>query len=470
MTKTPRAYSLVWLYVACAVVLLSRLPFLAPGYGNDRDAWLTATAARLISETGVYHESRVPGHPVQEWICSLLWRGGPRARNGATAVASARAAPFFGLSFAELGGKGRWPGLAALALSFTPVVYIHSVDTMDYLWALCFSMAALWLVVEDRWLLAGIALGLAIGSRVTAGLLLVPLAIAGSKQDGWKARPGALAGFVVVSLLVGGATYLPRIAQYGIGPAMLSIRGIPYPGVIRLLQNMTLEIWGTIGGFGLIAALCFGLARRGSASILPRSRAWLGVEVLVVALYLTVFFRLPDEAGYLIPIVPFVLLSLARVLKPAAFAAACLCLIASPFAFDLGRPENTLPGDIALPSAGHPLVVLRPSEGPLFVEHRQRLSAMRNGEALLSEICDLQGPALVVCAQWMNQLYETSQGTLPHDVHLTEYLANAGQADSVLRSGARLYYVHGADHGSLYYYHLDLDSLGARPLRYVPTR
>src|SRR5262249_35295381 len=175
MAHRPRPTSRASLFLAAGLVLLSRLPFLTPGYGADPDAWRTASAARFIGQTGVYHESHSPGHPVQEWIGSLLWKGGPLALNGATAVASGLAALFFGLVLLELGAAPWISALAALALGFAPIVYIHSVDCMDYVWALCFSMAALWLVLKDRWLGASVALALAIGSRMTAGLLLFPL-------------------------------------------------------------------------------------------------------------------------------------------------------------------------------------------------------------------------------------------------------------------------------------------------------
>jgi len=122
-----RGKARAWLWLVAALVLVSRAPFLTPGYGADPDAWRTARAVRLIAETGRYHESHSPGHPVQEWVGSLLWRGGPRALNGATAVASALAVWFFGLALLEL-GAGLWGALAAAALGFAPIVYIHSVD------------------------------------------------------------------------------------------------------------------------------------------------------------------------------------------------------------------------------------------------------------------------------------------------------------------------------------------------------
>lgn len=469
MTHRTRSTSLRWLFLASAFVLISRLPFVATGYGNDRDSWQTATAARLIAETGVYHESRVPGHPVQEWTDSRLWRGGPMALNGATAVASALAALFFGLSFAELGAGGPWPAVAAIALAFTPIVYIHSVDSMDYLWALCFSMAALWLVLRDRWLGAALALGLAIGCRITAGLLLFPLVILGWQRHGWRTRRGAWLGLVLVSLLFGAALYIPRFARYGTAIDIPHFRGIPYyPGPLRLLQDLTIELWGTIGALGLALAFALGRALPRERTILPRSSdSW--AELLAIALYLLAFFRLPDEAAYLIPIVPFVILLLARMARPAAFAAACASLLLSPFFFDLGRPQNAHAGDVALPQA-HPVVLVRPAEGPLLVAQRERKTGMRNISGLLAAIREIRGPAVVICATWIQELEEMSRGTLPQGVRLVPYYLHAAEIDSVRRAGGTVYYVRGAETGSLFYYHEDLDSLGALPLSYVPTR
>ena len=55
-----------------AIVFLSRVPFLLPGYGWDSDAWLIAGTARKIAQTGRYHESRLPGYPVHEVASAFL--------------------------------------------------------------------------------------------------------------------------------------------------------------------------------------------------------------------------------------------------------------------------------------------------------------------------------------------------------------------------------------------------------------
>jgi len=47
-----------------AIVFISRLPFLPPGLGTDKDGWWTIKAARDLAITGAYHYSRKPGFQV----------------------------------------------------------------------------------------------------------------------------------------------------------------------------------------------------------------------------------------------------------------------------------------------------------------------------------------------------------------------------------------------------------------------
>ncbi|MEE8171252.1 MAG: hypothetical protein V3T70_11960, partial [Phycisphaerae bacterium] len=167
---TQRAAASTW--VIGLVVLATRLPFLAAGYGADPDAWLVADTARQIAEHGEYAPSRPPGYPIQEFVCGLAQSGGPVALNGCTALLSVLAAVCFMRCLRRMGCADAGP--AALALALTPVIYVNSVNAMDYVWALAFVLASLDALLHRRPLTAGLLLGAAIGCRITSALFVLP--------------------------------------------------------------------------------------------------------------------------------------------------------------------------------------------------------------------------------------------------------------------------------------------------------
>ena len=155
------------------IVFLSRLPFLLPGYGIDPDGWGVVYAARQFASTGEYQVSRFPGSPMQELITSLIWEEGPLMLNGLTSLISGFSAAFLALSMRRLGYQK--PILASLSFALTPVVFINSVNTMDYMWAMAFILGSLYLLLIDKITFGSLFLGIAIGCRLTSVIVLLPL-------------------------------------------------------------------------------------------------------------------------------------------------------------------------------------------------------------------------------------------------------------------------------------------------------
>src|ERR1051326_122659 len=207
------------------VVLLSRLPFLSPGAGNDDDGWFLVNAAREIAATGRYTTSRFPGYPVQEWLrrggsrpgggpggsaragrytpppfpgypvqewlASWVARlgGGPVEMNALSALAAAGAAFAFARLLRRLGAGDAW--LLALAFACVPAAYVASVSAMDYLFAVAFLLAACHARLAGRAWLAGAWLGLAIGTRLTSAVLLPAVLLLPPPAGDPRERPRA---------------------------------------------------------------------------------------------------------------------------------------------------------------------------------------------------------------------------------------------------------------------------------------
>ncbi len=385
----------VGLFVA---TVLTRLPFLhASSVGADPDAWRVALAARHLTTTGDYVASRFPSYPVHEIGSALGWLGGWGGMNGLTVVFSGVAAGFFGLVLRRLGVRAY--SLGALALAFTPVVYVNSVVTMDYVWSLAFMLGGFYYALCNRPRLAGGWMGLAIGARLTAAAMVLPLGwllwTHETKQDGAGGRGNqhGLAVFAAFALAVAAAWYLAPLFAYG--PGFLRF----YDGALPLhiaLHRATLDVWGEIGFVAVVAAVGWVIVRRRP---LPGGMRRVEQALLGgVALYLLAYVRLPLESGYLMPVVPLVLAWLGLRLPHRGFVALCLALLVSPFFLDL-EADTSLPRDAmepALPvdigSTRMRLLLL----GPLFTERVRIASETDTLRALAAAVRDLPRPAVLL--------------------------------------------------------------------------
>lgn len=436
---------LLFLSIA-AIVFFSRLPFLGAGYGSDPDAWRVANVARSLAITGEYSASRLPGYPVQEIFCSLLWKGGPLALNGATALLSAFAAAFFALSMKALGYKNYI--LASLALAFTPVIFISSTSSIDYPWALAFILGSLYFVIAQRPLVAGAFLGAAIGCRITSGAMLVPLCMLLIQQTRRQYTVGNILKFLLGTFLVGTAAFVPVFLKYGWG--FFSFADAAYPSLFRVIYRATIGVWGVIGLLALLVAIVSlifqpKISKRESEIATPVARSSPIVWIWTVAISICVlaYLRLPHESGYLVPIVPFVILLLGRFLSQRLFIFVCIALIFSAFI--------------------SPIDSLGIQGGSIFADYSRRQERMQLTEQVLSFGDSLHEPTVVVAGNLKPEIDESLFLKSPGMVKYVGPL-NASGTKAYLSKGIKVYYLPGVREDRLGRRGVDLQEYGARQL------
>ena len=310
------------------VVLLSRVPFLDHGYGEHADAWRVARTAKRWAETGVYEPSRVPGFPLHEALCALVWPWRAPGLNGLSAVASAAACVLFALYAKRRGCRDSIP--AALALAGLPAFFVNSVSAKDFTLTLAALLGSA-LAAATGWpLLAGLALGAAAACRSVAAIYGLPLAILVLAAAPQKDRVRHFLRFFLVASAVAAACYLPILAKFG--SVLFDVNsGLGYPPAATVLERGTLEVWGWPGLAALALMLAAPVVFRHRETALPAlPRAEIFAWSLFVLLTAGFYAWLPDQAGYFIPALPFALLLLARVTPRRVFQTGCaLCLVAS---------------------------------------------------------------------------------------------------------------------------------------------
>jgi len=439
------------LLVVTFFVFCSRLPFLGAGYGNDPDAWQMANVARQIAETGEYTASRLPGYPLPELTYSALYlligKENPFIFNCVTALMSASAFLIFSLILKKFRAKDYI--LGGLALVFTPVIFINSTNSMDYVWALTFILASTFFILSDKTLIGAVFLGFAIGSRITSGVMLLPLAFL-IIQQGEKDNFRTIVSFFSAACLIGALFFVPVFLRYGSG--FLTSTG-NYPPFLWIVYSASVGVWGAIGSIILLLIIATQLGTlvrhvvntiRSNNNNANSDEPIYIISVSIVLLYFIAFLILPHDGSYLIPIVPFVILILHRFLPRARFVFLCLAIILSSFLLTVEKDKIAL-------------------VGPVFNDNQERLEKTTYVERYLSIAESLDHESLIIAGPWLPQIVTM----LPEDPsQLVEYvyLIEESALQPYLDSGYWVYYLSSQRELTIDYHGYDLEDKGASPL------
>ena len=186
--------------------------------------------------------------------------------------------------------------MLALGFAFAPLLWINSVMTMDYMWALTFLMGAYLALLYGAPQLAGLSLGLAAGFRLTSLFMLpsfwlLPLAHEAARRD-----PAADVTTLAVTL----AAYTLVLMNYGLNFLNFYDQKVPLEEFIKRLGKDGLGIIGGLAvlvGAGALAAAA-ALASRATCVHDPHVLIWTAAIVRLLPLVHAAAARdrLPDPA------------------------------------------------------------------------------------------------------------------------------------------------------------------------------
>lgn len=470
-TKKPDWKDNAILFVVVVIlVFVTRLPFVDAGYGYEADSWRVANAAKEIAETGEYTASRPPGYPVQEIACSLIVGGGAIALNSASALLCAIAAGFFVLSVKALGFRNYF--IAALALAFTPILYVCSVSSKDYPWALAFIMASMYFVILRKPLFAGILLGLGIGCRLSSALVYPVFFLMLLKEGGIKGNLKDILKFSSGTLFLGMLSYVPVALRYGLGFFEIpSVYLENPPGADFIIHGATVGVWGRIGFWAILLAIALVVIRLIiTRSVIPvpatgrryDTIAW----IVAVCLYVALFIRLPQQSGYLIPAIPFVILLLLKYLSRRMMTIICLLLIISPFFCTIITEGENAKSHSPKYLARFKITGKQYAldwRGAILRDHAVRIERQRFLNKVMTSIDRLDDKSVVVSGSWSPQLRFLLRDD-PEGMAKYVYLLNEAELRSYLDDGCSIWYLPGQLQLNMNVHGIDLRAYGAQQL------
>jgi len=456
------------------LILLTRIPFIFSGFGTDEDSWGIALTALNINHLHEYEVSRFPGFPVHEIISALFISGGAVVLNLLTAVMSALAVLFFVCFLQEK--HFRYPYLAGFAFAFVPVVFIHSSDTIDYMWATAFIMLSFWMKEKNRLIFSALMLGAATGCRITSLTMLMPFCVllidndASTRENFLK-----LTRYISVTLAATLFFYLPVFATYGTNFfTFYDLSG--YPTIPKVLYKFLFGVWGITGCLAMIygiAMLLFSSPLKARRYLFPKTVNEKHVIAWLVAVDLTiiVYLRLPYEAGYLIPIVPFTILVFGKYLHDKAFIFFSVLLIIAPWLFGISTTDKS---DSPEPSSASVQINLFSVplnidllRGPVATDLAGRKSTVAFADSVLHEAQFISDTSVIICGWWSSKiLYLNSQ--LPESeknkILTWGHYLDKNELINYVQNRYNIFYLPMQDSLEKKLYGLDIKYFGAVPL------
>ncbi len=291
-----------FLAVLLFIVIISRIPLLVGGFGADGDGWRVAKSSLTLWNTGEYNISRFPGFPAYEILqAPLIGLGGSFASNSATLIVFIISLVIFRKIITQWNIPNA--NILVVTYAFLPILWKNSALTMDYVWGLCGILAALLLLIKKRFLVAGILLGLAAGTRISHIVYFIPFffLFERTERKQWFifSATAVTTMFICYLPVALSPTYQQIVTDY-----VADVRQFPQWKRFAFFSYRFIFSIGLLGFFSVIVIFLFNSKK--IATLLKEKSFVVSMATVVIAL--VVFAILSDEREYLIPMMPFLLI------------------------------------------------------------------------------------------------------------------------------------------------------------------
>ncbi len=277
------------------------------GYGTDFDTYGMLSTWKIFLETHSYSLSRSPGYPIPEFLIGLAsYCGGYPLSNALTAGFSLLCLWCFNMLVLPFFGKAR-SGALTLFIGINPYWIIAASSSMDYMYSLGFALLGIRVMLANKPLASASLFAFAAASRLTiAPVLGLALLLYGYHSKAWYRATVSIMIFTVMTIVC----YLP--SWFASGQEMfLVVNGGMVGSFFRLdsgnftffsiLSRVVYKNLMLLGILPLILIMTFLLKHRYSPKISNVSILCVGISLSFIY-YELLFFRLPHDIAYLLPV------------------------------------------------------------------------------------------------------------------------------------------------------------------------
>ena len=420
------------------LIALTRIPFLFFGYGSEEDAWALPLVAERIANSGVYEVSRLPGHPFQEIIYTLIWNAGPVVYNLITLIVSSFGIYFFIRILQFLKLEWKW---ATLCLAFTPVFYINCTNNMDYVWACSFIILSLYYLLNNRLLLTGLFLAIAIGCRITSGAAIFPMLVylAASNQKQFLKNAFQICLYTGIFCFI---IFIPVLNEYGLA-FFTYYEHFPIPSFAKNFYK------GSIGAFGITGYLAAFIFIIYLLKKLIRQPELLKSPLILLTLsgiiiFKIAFISLPLKSAFIIPILPYLFLMTAMLCNDYIQKTGVFLLIIACFFFGInlsdplrGSKESALSYTY---NVSNQKVVIDVFSGIFTADITKRINRTEFSKSIIEKASLIKRPTYIIAGWYLSDILVLQKGRENKLVEYS-YYTDQQKLDSLKSNGINLFYL-----------------------------
>jgi len=243
---------------------------------------------------------------------------------------------------------------------------------------------------------------------------------------------------VLVTLITAASAYSMPYLTYGWD--FLDFHKPPFPGWASVLYKLGLGIWGV----PLLLALGISLPnffKQINISSLSKGFSLELVLLIIIAMQLVVFLRLPFKAEFFIPALPFIMLLWA--LRAPKWLSKYIHYLALSsllfFGFDYADPyRGAEPLDSAIYfEAGSKTLFMSPFQGPLSIDQSKRRVKSNTVNRAISRLTELEEPVWLVAGWYWPEL----QLKMGESVHYFDHYSTKEELRAAQKAGLRILYL-----------------------------
>ena len=424
------------------------------GYGLDGDGWREILSGYKLFSEHIYEPSRFPGYPIPEFLSSLLWftKIGsvfPGIFNFISVIFSVLAIYFYAsiLEFFRKGDDNRI-FLAVLAFGLNTLFFINSIVLMDYTWSLAFVLGAFYYILKGRNNISAILLAAAAGCRITAGIMIIPFIFYFIQLYKNQNVSKLIVRYTLIFSLLLSAIYAPLIIHYGL--KFLTYYESGYPTLSFVLGRATIRVWGIIGSIavlsGFIIIILNIVLRRRDKNFTGVNTPILWTIVLSIVLIVLLYIKLPSEAGYLLPVVPFILILFYLILSKTFFQIICYSIILSSFFLNIDQFGFNL-------------------QGPIIINYYKRVQETKYLDKVIPAILRKEKKSVIICEAFLPKIelsLKLKNQAVPENIKLINTLSLDSLKRNYIDKHYDIYYLRDINKQILELYKYDPRDFGGK--------